>query len=55
MEPAVRVLLLDEKSSTEERIEALEKLRARFQHVALLLNEMTDHIIKRTEELKSKI
>lgn len=53
MIPAVRVLLLDEEASSEERIEALEKLRASFQHLAILFHRMTDHINNRIEELKS--
>lgn len=53
MMPVVRVLLLDEKASAEERIKALEKLSAELQHLAILLYKMTDHIIQRIEELKS--
>ena len=53
MIPAVRVLLLDEEASAEERVEALERLRASFQHLALLFQRMTEHINNRIEELKS--
>lgn len=51
--PAIRVLLLNEKASVKERIKALEKLRTRFQRLAILFNKMVSHINDRIEELKS--
>jgi len=53
MEPAIRVLLLKEDASREERIEALENLRERFEMLSLLLSKMTEQIRLRIEELKS--
>jgi hypothetical protein len=53
MEPAVKVLLLKENASREERIEALEHLRERFENLALLINRITEQITLRIEELKS--
>ncbi|KYH41700.1 MAG: PadR family transcriptional regulator [Candidatus Bathyarchaeota archaeon B26-1] len=53
MEPAIRVLLLKEDASREERIEALENLRERFETLSLLLSKMTEQIRLRIEELKS--
>ncbi len=52
IEPAVEVLLLDEKASIEERIKALEKLKSQLRHQAILLNKMTLHLTERIEELK---
>lgn len=54
MPPAIRVLLLNEKASVEEKIEALKKLRARLQHLADLFYRMADQIVLRIDELKSK-
>ncbi|MCP8308439.1 MAG: hypothetical protein H3Z54_07060 [archaeon] len=51
--PAVRVLLLNEKASAKERIEALKKLKEEFQRLSILFNEMTSHIDDRIKELKS--
>lgn len=53
MEPAVKVLLLNENASKEERIVALEKLRERFKNLALLINKITEQINLRIEELRS--
>ncbi len=52
IEPAVAVLLLDEKASIEERIKALEKLKSQLRHQAILLNKMALHLTERIEELK---
>jgi DNA-binding PadR family transcriptional regulator len=49
---AIRSLLLNEKASVKDKIEALEKLKAEFQHLAFLFNEMTSHIDDRIKELK---
>jgi len=51
--PAIRVLLLNEKASVKKRIKALEELKAEFQRLAILFNEMTSHIDDRIKELKS--
>ena len=53
MEPAVRVLLLKEDASTEEKIQALQKLRERLQHFTLLLCKMVDEINLKEKELKA--
>ncbi|MCD6264334.1 helix-turn-helix transcriptional regulator [Candidatus Bathyarchaeota archaeon] len=53
MMSAVRFLLLKEEASVEEKIEALERLRVGFQHMALLFNRMVEHITKRIEELRA--
>jgi len=50
---AIRVLLLDEKASVKERIEALKKLKVEFKRLAVLFDEMTSHIDDRIKELKS--
>lgn len=52
--PAARILLLDEKASTEERVEALKGLRKQFCGLTLLINEMINRIDRRIEELKVK-
>lgn len=51
--PAIRVLLLNEEASIEERIEALEKLKVEFQRLAILFNKMINYIDDRIKELKS--
>ena len=51
--PSARILLLDEKASTGERIEALKILRKRFQGLVLLFNEIISRIDGRIEELKA--
>ncbi len=53
--PAIRVLLLNEEASIEEKIEALEKLKAEFQRLATLFNDMISHIDDRIKELKSSV
>lgn len=50
---AIRILLLDEKASAKERIEALKKLKSEFQHLAILFKKMASSIDDRIEELKS--
>jgi DNA-binding PadR family transcriptional regulator len=52
MEPAIKVLLLKENASPQERIEALEKLRERLQHLTLMLHQMIDQINLREKELR---
>jgi len=53
MEPAVRILLLQEEASPLEKIESLENLREGFQKLSVLLSNMADQITLRIEELKS--
>lgn len=50
--PAIRLLLLRDDASTEEKIEALEKLEKELQNLALMLNTMTGHVEERMEELR---
>ena len=50
---AIRILLLDEKASVKERIEALKKLKAEFQNLAVLFKKMASNIDDRIKELKS--
>ncbi|MEM3383546.1 MAG: PadR family transcriptional regulator [Nitrososphaerales archaeon] len=52
MIPAIKVLLLDEKASIKDRIEALESLKADFQGLINLFNEMIKHIDNRINELR---
>lgn len=49
--PAIRVLLLREDASTEEKIEALKRLKIEFQNLSLLFTTMVSHIDERMEEL----
>ncbi|MGQ9718524.1 MAG: PadR family transcriptional regulator [Nitrososphaerales archaeon] len=53
MTPVVRVLLLDEKASVKERIEALKTLKAEFQRLVVLFQSITGSIDDRMRELKS--
>jgi DNA-binding PadR family transcriptional regulator len=50
---AIRLLLLDEKASVKERREALKKLKAEFQHLAILFKKMANSIDDRIKELKN--
>jgi len=50
--PATRLLLLNERLSTEERIEALRELRTRLHSLVLLLNGVIGHVDSRIDELK---
>jgi len=52
--PAIRVLLLSEDASNDEKIEALKKLEKEFQSITILLNTMTKHVEERIKELKKQ-
>ena len=52
-EAPVKVLLLKEDASIDERIEALEMLRDRLELFASIISKMTEQIALRIEELKS--
>ena len=51
--PAIRLLLLRDDASTEEKIEALKRLKKELQGLALMLNTMTEHIEDRIDELRT--
>lgn len=50
--PAIRLLLLSDDAPTEEKIEALKRLKKELQNITLMLNTMTNHIEERMEELR---
>jgi len=51
--PVLKLLLLKEDTSTEEKIRALEVLRSQLRRAANALNKMADRVENRIEELKS--
>lgn len=52
-ESAVRVLLLKENASINERIEALERLKDRLETLDSIISKMIEQITLRIEELRS--
>lgn len=50
--PTIRSLLLDEKASTKERIEALENLKVELQGLINFFSEMIKNIDSRIKDLK---
>jgi len=54
MESAVKILLLKEDASVEERVEALRRLRESLQNTLMILSKMIEQIRIREEELKEK-
>jgi len=55
MESAVKVLLLKENASIQERVEALRRLRLSLQNTLIILSKMIEQIKIREEELKQKV
>lgn len=51
--PSIRLLLLREDASNEEKVEALQTLKTEFQNLALLLSTMIGHIEERIDELRN--
>jgi len=54
MESAVKILLLKEDASLQERIEALSRLRQSLQNTVTILSKMIEQIKSREEELKQR-
>ena len=54
MESAVKILLLKEDASLQERIEALHRLRQNLQNAVTILSRMMEQINIREEELKQQ-
>jgi DNA-binding PadR family transcriptional regulator len=54
MESTLRVLLLKEDASIDERLEALRRLRRSLQNTVTILSKMIEQIKLREEELKTK-
>ena len=52
MKSAVKILLLKEDASLQERIEALNRLRRSLQNTVMMLSKMMEQIKIREEELK---
>ncbi|MCP8323625.1 MAG: PadR family transcriptional regulator [Candidatus Methylarchaceae archaeon HK02M2] len=52
--PFIKLLLLNEKASIEERIISLKKLRQESQRLVRMLNKMITFIDKRLDELSNK-
>jgi len=52
MMPAVAVLLLNEKASTEDKVKALERLRLQLKRASKQFDKMADRIADQIEELK---
>ena len=55
MESAVKVLLLKEDASPQERIEALHRLRQSLQNTVAILSRMMEQIKTREEELRRSL
>ena len=55
MESALKILLLKEDASVQERVKALRRLRQALQNTVMILSEMMKQIRLREEELEQKV
>ena len=52
MVPAIRILLLREDASNDEKMEMLKRLEMEFRDSILLLKKMTKHVEESIDELE---